>query len=264
MTAFSSYGKVAPPTNNQIIMMLRFFRCLPLTGLLVLQACTFTNSRESDSSPTQALLEAQSATLENQAQTLALLSDNQQALLTELRVTQAQIRDLQMGAPAAASEPEAVGEVKPVAELLAQTEPGRKVRTNSSAKLLLGRVEWVWMDILSAHLKARIDTGVANASLVVATVQQFERNGESWVRFMLHDQAEPVEAPLKKNARRNRVALMVRMGSLAEYVDFALEQESEAPTYSVTLGRDFLQDIALVDVSRKFTQPKVELTLDQN
>ncbi|MBX2858488.1 MAG: RimK/LysX family protein [Cellvibrionaceae bacterium] len=132
---------------------------------------------------------------------------------------------------------------------------------------VLGRYEWVWSDLLGDNLKARIDTGSASSSFSVSNIQPFERDGDSWVRFTVPelDTDKIYETEVLRFAkvrvangdevkRRPVVKLTVRLGALVEEAEFSLE-EKEAP-YPVELGRNFLRDIALVDVAKKFTQEK--------
>src|SRR5690606_31390482 len=107
-------------------------------------------------------------------------------------------------------------------------------------------------------------------SLNTREVQPFERNGESWVQFQIasDEKGQIWEAPLiryvrVRNAasdtleRRPVVRLTVRLGSIVEDAEFTLANRDSLP-YPVLLGRDFLRDIAVVDVAKKFTQPKIE------
>jgi len=57
--------------------------------------------------------------------------------------------------------------------------------------------------------------------------------------------------------RRPVIKLTVRLGAFVEDANFTLANRANMP-YPVQLGRDFLRDIAVVDVAKKFTQPKPE------
>lgn len=241
------------PTNRTILLC---------AGLNVISACSFTNRQPEPEGQLQ-FIQQQAAQLDDQGRKLDQLSDTQQQLLEQLRSTQQQITDL-LAELTHEVDDVAPASLQPVAEVLpsASTE-NRRVRSTLNGKLVMGRVEWLWLDIAAAHFKCKVDTGAALSTLYVRDLLLFERNGESWVRFTIHGQETALEAPLAKSNKKNQVSLMARMGSFAEQATFTLDEVSDVPVYSVTLGRDFLQDIAVVDVSRKFTQPKVELTVDQ-
>lgn len=135
-------------------------------------------------------------------------------------------------------------------------------------KVVLGRVEYVWLEALKRHLKARVDTGARSSSLHAKNIQAFERNGKKWVSFdvVLDDGDFPLEAPLERYVRirqassdqlesRPVVTLNVELGNISEETTFTLS-DREDMLYPVLLGRNFLRDIALVDVAKKFTQER--------
>lgn len=140
-------------------------------------------------------------------------------------------------------------------------------------KMVVGRNEWLWVDLLSRNLKARIDTGALSSSLNAIDIQPFERDGQNWVRFRVPDEEHPeggdlYEAPLVRNVRirqasadeldrRPVVRLRVRMGEHVDDAEFNLSNR-ENMLYPVLLGRNFLRDIMMVDVAQKFTQERHE------
>lgn len=140
-------------------------------------------------------------------------------------------------------------------------------------KIVVGRNEWLWIDLLNRNLKARIDTGALSSSLNAIDIQPFERDGENWLRFRVPDEEHPeggdvYEAPLVRNVRirqasadeldrRPVVRLRVRMGDHVDDAEFNLSNR-ENMLYPVLLGRNFLRDIMVVDVAQKFTQGRYE------
>ncbi len=141
-------------------------------------------------------------------------------------------------------------------------------------KILLGRIEWVWLDLLGKTLKAKMDTGAKSSSLSASNIQEFERDGKKWVRFSIPEGSTEkfYEAPLIKyqNVRqasmaemdvRAKIMLKLRIGGLVEETEFTLTDRSNM-IYPLLLGRRFLRDIAVVDVAQKFVQEKFENTLD--
>lgn len=131
----------------------------------------------------------------------------------------------------------------------------------SGDKLVVGQLERVWVDPPSALLVARIDAAADHSLINARDVVEFERDGNKWVRFEIPSGEETlsVERPLKRLARVNdekrpMVALRVQLGDVRETVEFALMDLSDQKQ-SLVLGRNFLTDVALVDVARKYVQP---------
>lgn len=139
-------------------------------------------------------------------------------------------------------------------------------------KLVIGSIEWVYLNPPGHNYLARIDSGATTSSISVQNLVRFERNGKKWVRFELkpdnEDEAIEVEAPVERNVRirqasasesdrRPAILLNVQLGSLQVETEFTLTDRSQM-TYPMLLGRSFLQDLVLIDVSQELTQPKIE------
>ncbi|WP_087026068.1 ATP-dependent zinc protease [Thaumasiovibrio subtropicus] len=147
------------------------------------------------------------------------------------------------------------------------------VDSDAGQKTLLGAQEWVWLDMVDSYFRARVDTGATTSSLNATNIQQFEREGKTWVRFNLahtaDDQAgkeELVEARVirwvkirQSNSedadRRPVIEAWVRIGDLRERTQFTLADRTQME-FPVLLGREFFQDIAVVDVGRTYVQGK--------
>ncbi len=163
--------------------------------------------------------------------------------------------------------PNALGE--PAAAAAACTTVQRVVV--SGDKLVVGQIERVWLEQPSLSVVAAIDAGADSSILRAIEVVEFERDGKKWVRFDMPAAEQPVtvERPLQRTARANGdngprlpvVDLRVQLGDVRETVEFAVvkqeaddtEQEDGEPL--MTLGRNFLTDVALVDVARNYIQP---------
>ena len=136
--------------------------------------------------------------------------------------------------------------------------------------LILGAKEWVTIDAIGKRFTARVDTGAATSSLNAVNMQEFERDGHKWVRFNLanndkiNDNEQWISAPIVRHVnvrqtssdelqKRAVVELRVGLGSLNEKVLFTLADRSQM-THPILLGREFIKDIAIVDVSKEFLQ----------
>lgn len=143
-------------------------------------------------------------------------------------------------------------------------------------KTLLGRTEWVGFPTIGTYLKARIDSGANTASISAKEITEFERDGENWVRFKLAlDEKDtvvddvrnkPIEAEITRRVRivqasgeesRPVITLLMRLGPIKQNVDFTLNDRSHLD-YPVLLGRRFMLDIALIDVSQTYLHERPE------
>jgi hypothetical protein len=228
-------------------------------------------------------LSSQEQAIKTQSEQISLLAQQQSEVALavadmagQVRMTNMQLATLSFNnAPAPATMATlASSSETPSKKSRKETKPEPEPNKDSS-KLIIGRVEWVWIEALNKKLKARVDTGATLSSIHATKIQRFERDGKNWVRFTMQVNAEgeqginakeqEFEAPLARNAKirqasaeeldaRPVVRLRMRLGHLEDEVDFSLTNRAEM-NYPILLGRRFLQDIAVVDVSLKFTQP---------
>lgn len=139
---------------------------------------------------------------------------------------------------------------------------------------ILGGIEKVSIDSIKQSFDARVDTGATTSSLNAVDVKEFERDGKNWVKFHLDDKAQAVEdqkwieAPVVRYVkirqstndqaeRRAVIELWVKVGNIHEKAQFTLADRSQM-SHPVLLGREFIKDIALVDVSKKYVQTEVK------
>jgi hypothetical protein len=138
-------------------------------------------------------------------------------------------------------------------------------------KMLLGEVERVWVDPPGLQMIARIDTGASSSSLDANNITSFERDGDDWVRFDVSNSAGEqvtIERPVEKyvrvfqqadksGSRRPVVDLRLVLGDVRDTFSFTLADRSHLEQ-GMILGRNFLTDVALVDVSKQHVQPPFE------
>ena len=138
-------------------------------------------------------------------------------------------------------------------------------------KTVLGEEEWAYVTQAKGNFKARIDSGAATSSINAVDIERFERDGKKWVRFNLthkkDGKAQVIEAKIVRIAKitqsskpgveteRPVVKLHIRMGDISTHTEFSLTNRLHME-YPVLIGRTFLQDIAIVDVSASFIHPK--------
>ncbi len=139
-------------------------------------------------------------------------------------------------------------------------------------KEIVGAIEWFYMDPPGRQYRARIDSGAETSSLSASDVVEFERDGDDWVRFTFqHDQTDdPIhfELPIARAVlirqassvnleRRVVIELDIRLGQRMQTTEFTLIDRSHM-SYPVLLGRAFLMDLYVVDVSRSYTHKRSE------
>lgn len=148
---------------------------------------------------------------------------------------------------------------------------------NIGNKIVVGRVEWLWIEAVNRVYEARIDTGATTSSISALDITPFEKDGKRWVRFRLSpddtDDSYEIEAPLVRYVRirqasaqeldrRPVAALTVRLGKMTEVAEFTLTDRTQM-SYPILLGREFLRDVAVVDVAKRNIQPKPEIVPGQ-
>jgi outer membrane murein-binding lipoprotein Lpp len=158
--------------------------------------------------------------------------------------------------PAPAAESSVAGTQSPVEEAPAPPAP--------TDKMVVGELERVWIEPPGAFLVARMDASVESNTLSASDVVVFERDGRRWVRFNINAEsgAATIERPLRRNvrvseggaSRRPTVTLRLRLGGIRETVEVALV-DLPSREFGMVLGRNFITDLALLDVSQKFVQP---------
>lgn len=165
----------------------------------------------------------------------------------------------------------AAEKVQPVSTVTAQDiEIATHIKNGS---LILGEVEWIYIADINHNVKARIDTGATTSSISAVDIHTYKKNGKSMVDFKLsHDGATskqftmPVKRWVKvKQASTSKaseprpvVALAVQIGDHKTKSDFTLVDRNQLE-FPVMIGRTFIDDDAIVDVSHTYIQPKVKL-----
>lgn len=150
----------------------------------------------------------------------------------------------------------------------------RKVTVYTPVKIgnkqVFGEAEMGHIPALSLMLPARIDTGARTTSLHATRIERFERDGKDWVRFQ-HDRSgngiEHWELPLKRTVRIKRkqsgiverpvVELKVQIGEVIQRLDVNLADRGNFE-FPLLIGRDFLQDLVIVDVSKSYIADQPE------
>lgn len=134
---------------------------------------------------------------------------------------------------------------------------------------VFGWVEMTTIEPWDTQVKAKLDTGALTSSMQAEDIDEFEKDGEHWVRFTVEvkDEAkgEPVSKTFEKPVYRelvvhgaggedHRPVVLMRLclGETIYEEQFSLEDRDEM-NYPILLGRRTIQSLGLIDVAENFT-----------
>lgn len=134
---------------------------------------------------------------------------------------------------------------------------------------IVGAVEWVAVGRSELMMEARIDTGADTTSIHADNIQLIEKDGRRYVRFVLvePETGRQVRQELRlrrrvlikqSNGLRDRrfvVRMWVAVGDTRSRIDVNLTDRTDFE-YPMLIGRNFLTDSLIVDVSRHHTVDK--------
>lgn len=144
---------------------------------------------------------------------------------------------------------------------------------SESNRIVLGSIEKVFLDPPGLFFNARIDTGAKTSSLNALDMVEFERDGKPYIKFnVIHpDTGENtqltrrirrhvrIKEHMTESQRRPIVRLRVKFANIDERVDFTLIDRTKF-SQQILIGRNLLRDLAIVDVSKKFTVQSTDLS----
>lgn len=147
----------------------------------------------------------------------------------------------------------------------------RVVASDDNQKIIAGWVENIILETGQVRFRAKLDTGAKTSSIHAKNIEEFERDGQAWVRFTLPKglekkaRAVTVETPVVRktlikrhkleSARRIVVDLGFCINSHHYVTEFTLADRSNY-IYPVLLGRKFLTDNIVVDPGIKHKYSK--------
>lgn len=236
---------------------------------------------------TQQAAKQQQAALDTLASDIAAQKSELQSVdtqLGELRAQQAALAEaLASQAAQSALSYELLQEVadRPPLRCVAISQPTAERSANPEVrtvvmqgdKMVVGSVERIWIDPPGVLRTARVDSGAESSSLHAQDLVEFERDGNDWVRFVFrseHKDDKPVVVEKKvvrhvrvvqqsnpEGDRRPVVEMRVILGDIQGSFEFTLADRGHLDQ-GVLLGRNFLTDVAVVDVGRSFVQKAYE------
>lgn len=214
-------------------------------------------------------ISVQQSQIEALAAELTLLDEQAKNLHTKIEVTNASRKPKPVISQKAVQQAKQVStRVETPLQDARQASEALDSSENKPKRVTVGRVEKVSLPDLELTLDAGMDTGINSSSISAINLQSFERDGKEWVRFKVEGFNKNYELPvskyvkvkqagIKKDARRPVVQLRVKIGGIEESTNFTLVNRSNLQ-FAAVIGRAFLQDYALVDVSKTYLQSSQE------
>ena len=135
-------------------------------------------------------------------------------------------------------------------------------------KHIVGSLELCDLPELSiSELNVRVDTGAATSSLHVDNIDDFERDGESWVSFDIHPDIHQVSKIVRREAKiedvrkiksstatrekRYVITTTIIMAGMSWPIQLTLTDRSEM-SYLMLLGREAMQGRLIVDPEHEY------------
>ena len=246
-----------------------FCKCLTLVlVLLLLSAC---NPRISDLSERETEIntrESELVTLFAELLEQKNALNNHQTVNTEENVAPSKTTECSYDSKSDLTPTENTQKDKPNVRYTKTVSGGvEKIHLAPDSRTLLGRVEKVYLDPPGMEFNARIDTGAQTSSLNAIDIVEFERDGKPHVRFNVINPKTKEKIEITRRLRRyvrvkelnNResqsrpvVRMRVVIADIDEQINFTLVDRSKLKNQAL-IGRNLLRDLAIVDVSKKYT-----------
>lgn len=171
--------------------------------------------------------------------------------------------------PVVIEEPEVAPETPVIEPSTTPVPPKPLPLKTSDGKLILGEAEWVYIPSIKETLAAKVDDSATSSLLAVTQVIKFERDGKSWVKFIVQngdvkskELSFPVERWSKstqadegKSVKRPIILSWIQVGQSKEKTELTLV-DHQSMSHSLVLGLSYFRDIAVVDMNRTYVQPK--------
>ncbi|UTT85061.1 ATP-dependent zinc protease [Vibrio pelagius] len=240
-----------------------FKRLSPILAVGLLSGCTLTNGAAYHQETLDAIAKSET-NIANKVQNLELQLSNQSDYIESLEEEIIALSN-EVEVHLTTLEKQQIEEIEEE-EVVATKAPV----VSNDQPTILGAIEKVTIESIQQKFDARVDTGATTSSLNAVDIKEFERNGNNWVKFHLADKSQSeedqkwIEAPVVRyvkirqstsdeTERRAVIELWVKVGKIHEKAQFTLADRSQM-SHPVLLGREFIKDIALVDVSKKYVQ----------
>lgn len=140
--------------------------------------------------------------------------------------------------------------------------------TISTNKCIVGALELCDLPDLSiSRLNVRVDTGATTSSLHVDNIDEFERDGDTWVSFDIHPDIHDVTEIVRREAKveairkvksstatmekRYVITTQIIMAEMQWTIELTLTDRSEM-SYLMLLGREAMKGRLIVDPEHEY------------
>lgn len=143
---------------------------------------------------------------------------------------------------------------------------------NQTQKEIIGRLEYVAIpDFNLTNIEAKIDTGAYNGAIHVSLVNEFEKDGKRFIRFVILDDAHPefsnqvyeTDEFIERRVRssngelQHRYAVTVTLILKGKEIKTTLGLSNRKDLrYPILIGRKIIKKHFIVDPSKIFTDNK--------
>ena len=157
------------------------------------------------------------------------------------------------------------------AEAEEEAEAKKKEAPTDERIQIFGWKEWVKVGTQADVMRAKLDSGARTSSLHAENIEEFERDGDKWVRFSVKNPRKEnaksvlVKAPVQRIAkvkntdgsieRRYVVKLSFSIGERQLREEFTLNDRTGL-TCPILIGRNALRHLGFVDCSRVDLAPQ--------
>ena len=257
-------------------MFLKKTAIITLTSLFLTVGCISISTTETEQKIQQTLTEQATKITKLETELMTSKADIEQkqssleAVQTDLEKTQKEAQTLNQQLAKQIAKQKAAAKTPKRSNVVVSKVSKRDIYLD---KTVLGQTEWLYINKAKKSFRARVDTGAATSSINAVNIQHFERDGKNWVRFNIaHDkdaEANIIEARIDRYVkilqssepgerdRRPVIKLNVRMGGITQQSEFTLTDRQHMD-YAVLIGRSFIQDVMIVDVSQDYIHPKYQ------
>ena len=141
-----------------------------------------------------------------------------------------------------------------------------KEECDNNEMKIISAVELVQVVDVGVTKEARIDTGATTTSIDAQDIALFERDGKKWVKFKFAGKEikkkmlgiVSIKRHGAEDTKRPSVMVRLALGDTTRNVKVTLADRSKF-TYPILIGRNFLKDMFMVDVSKKMgPAPKIQ------
>ena len=157
----------------------------------------------------------------------------------------------------------------------------RIMKTGKQSNLpVIGWREWVRLpDLGIKKIKAKVDTGARSSSLHAFDLQQFDRNGVTWVKFKVHPEQRRSDTVVKTEARviyfrsvrsssgkaaiRPVILTQIELLGAIYAIEVTLANRDEMG-FRMLLGREAFRKRFLVDAGGSFYAGRLDSTKRKN